>query len=186
MSSALKRVRANRSGQSVIGAATASNIIFLVSWSSRGLGIFRAMSQSRTIQVNLSRSYDRTSFQNSNARLNPSRVVSLTYSRPHSRTQKETRLQPRSVTPHLSQISFFPDFVTMAAQPDRPRLPKIRFRVLVIGRANAGKTSILKRVCETTDSPEIYRLDPSGNRQRVRPRPQNLKCFRSHCLARSN
>jgi septin family protein len=34
--------------------------------------------------------------------------------------------------------------------------PKIQFRVLVIGRANAGKTSILQRVCETTESPTIY------------------------------
>ena len=37
------------------------------------------------------------------------------------------------------------------------RLPAITFRVLVIGRANAGKTSILQRVCETTESPTIYR-----------------------------
>jgi GTP-binding protein EngB required for normal cell division len=39
----------------------------------------------------------------------------------------------------------------------RPRLPEIRFRVLIIGRANAGKTSILQRVCETTESPIILR-----------------------------
>ncbi|KAH8983047.1 hypothetical protein EDB86DRAFT_2811887, partial [Lactarius hatsudake] len=32
-----------------------------------------------------------------------------------------------------------------------------RFRVLIIGRANAGKTSILQRICETTESPIIYR-----------------------------
>ncbi|KAJ7655513.1 hypothetical protein B0H17DRAFT_956344, partial [Mycena rosella] len=32
------------------------------------------------------------------------------------------------------------------------------FRVLIAGRANAGKTSILQRVCETTESPEIYRI----------------------------
>jgi hypothetical protein len=36
-------------------------------------------------------------------------------------------------------------------------LPKIKFRVLIIGRANSGKTSILQRVCDTTDSPVIYR-----------------------------
>jgi GTPase SAR1 family protein len=41
----------------------------------------------------------------------------------------------------------------------RRRLPKIQFRVLVVGRANAGKTSILQRVCETTESPTIYRGD---------------------------
>ncbi|KAF8810391.1 hypothetical protein BYT27DRAFT_7186615 [Phlegmacium glaucopus] len=30
------------------------------------------------------------------------------------------------------------------------------FRILVIGRANAGKTTLLKRVCNTTDEPCIY------------------------------
>jgi GTP-binding protein EngB required for normal cell division len=31
-----------------------------------------------------------------------------------------------------------------------------RFRVLIVGRANAGKTTILQKVCNTTDDPEIY------------------------------
>ncbi|KAN0129085.1 hypothetical protein V8E53_013081 [Lactarius tabidus] len=50
------------------------------------------------------------------------------------------------------------------------RFSDIQFRVLFIGRANAGKTSILQRVCETTESPTIYRgnkevtLTPSMNR----------------------
>ena len=35
----------------------------------------------------------------------------------------------------------------MATQQDRPRLPNVKFRVLIIGRANAGKTTILQRVC---------------------------------------
>ncbi|KAN0129344.1 hypothetical protein V8E53_012828 [Lactarius tabidus] len=49
-------------------------------------------------------------------------------------------------------------------------LPKFKFRVLIIGRANAGKTSILQRVCETTESPIVYKgrqqvkLHPSMNR----------------------
>ena len=37
-----------------------------------------------------------------------------------------------------------------------PRFP-VQFRVLVIGRANAGKTSILQSVCETTESPVVQR-----------------------------
>ncbi|KAG1802477.1 GTP-binding protein [Suillus variegatus] len=31
-----------------------------------------------------------------------------------------------------------------------------RFRILIVGRANAGKTTILHRVCNTRDDPEIY------------------------------
>ncbi|KAG2078716.1 hypothetical protein BDR04DRAFT_1184014 [Suillus decipiens] len=31
-----------------------------------------------------------------------------------------------------------------------------RFRILVVGRANAGKTTILQRVCKTQENPEIY------------------------------
>ncbi|KAI6044354.1 hypothetical protein EDC04DRAFT_3087428 [Pisolithus marmoratus] len=31
-----------------------------------------------------------------------------------------------------------------------------RFRILIMGRANAGKTTILQRVCNSTDEPEIF------------------------------
>jgi len=47
------------------------------------------------------------------------------------------------------------------------------FRILVIGRANAGKTTLLKRVCNTTDDPRIY---DDG---------KNLVRFVSHCRSRS-
>jgi GTPase SAR1 family protein len=47
-------------------------------------------------------------------------------------------------------------------QPTSRRIPEIRFRVLIIGRANAGKTSILQRVCDTTESPAIYRETDQG------------------------
>ncbi|KAF8264618.1 hypothetical protein EI94DRAFT_1738049 [Lactarius quietus] len=43
------------------------------------------------------------------------------------------------------------------AEQTRRQLPKFRFRVLIVGRANTGKTSILQRVCETTESPTIFR-----------------------------
>src|SRR6266404_5142465 len=48
------------------------------------------------------------------------------------------------------------------------RLPNIQFRVLIIGRANAGKTTILQRVCDTTESPTIYRRNSDGEREHVR------------------
>ena len=39
-----------------------------------------------------------------------------------------------------------------------------RFRILVIGRANAGKTTLLQRVCKTTESPIVR--DREGNKVR--------------------
>ncbi|KAI6015416.1 hypothetical protein BKA83DRAFT_4341667 [Pisolithus microcarpus] len=38
-----------------------------------------------------------------------------------------------------------------------------RFRVLIIGRANAGKTTILQRVCNTVENPEIF----DGNGEKI-------------------
>jgi len=55
----------------------------------------------------------------------------------------------------------------MAAQQDIALRIEVKFRVLIIGRANAGKTTILQRVCDTTESPEIYRLGPEGTRYQV-------------------
>jgi GTPase SAR1 family protein len=48
------------------------------------------------------------------------------------------------------------------------RIPNLQFRVLVMGRANAGKTSILQRVCDTTESPTIYRMGENGEKEEVR------------------
>ena len=64
------------------------------------------------------------------------------------------------------------------------RLNDVKFRVLIIGRANAGKTSILQRVCNTTKDPEIYSVDSSGARSPVRSHP--LWPFPSHSLTRFN
>ena len=36
---------------------------------------------------------------------------------------------------------------------------RVRFRVLIIGRANAGKTTILQQVCNTTEQPKIFSRD---------------------------
>ncbi|KAJ6504538.1 GTP-binding protein [Mycena vulgaris] len=52
----------------------------------------------------------------------------------------------------------------------RRRLPDVKFRVLIVGRANAGKTSILQRVCDTTESPKTYRVT-AGVRSEIRLDP---------------
>jgi GTPase SAR1 family protein len=35
------------------------------------------------------------------------------------------------------------------------------FRILVVGRADAGKTTLLQRVCQSTEQPEVF--DEEGN-----------------------
>jgi len=37
-----------------------------------------------------------------------------------------------------------------------------RFRILIVGRANAGKTTLLQRVCNTTENPQVF--DGAGNK----------------------
>ena len=66
------------------------------------------------------------------------------------------------------------------------------FRILVIGRANSGKTTLLKKVCNSVEDPEIF--DPSGKKvrgtyhlrtRRVRPLiPIRSIAARSHRSAR--
>ena len=41
-------------------------------------------------------------------------------------------------------------------QPDDIKKKIGRFRILVVGRANAGKTTLLQRVCNTTENPEVF------------------------------
>ena len=88
-----------------------------------------------------------------------------------------TQVQPshtcRISYQHLDPSFFSQDFRAMYAQQDHPQIPDLKFRVLIVGRANAGKTSILQKVCETTEKPEIFGLDSSRTRDqdhRVRSR----------------
>ena len=73
-----------------------------------------------------------------------------------------------------------------APTPSSPPVPNVQFRVLIIGRANAGKTSILQNVCDTTESPEIYRSGPEGTRDQVSTHSQLERRFQSHHLSRLN
>ena len=59
--------------------------------------------------------------------------------------------------------------------PYKLREKYTRFRILVIGRANAGKTTLLQRVCNTTEDPCIYD-DDDKNLVSVQ-RPDYEFCF---------
>jgi hypothetical protein len=81
-----------------------------------------------------------------------------------------------TLSPAISQVCailwpatvFYLTTGAMDAYQNLPRVSRdVKFRVLIIGRANAGKTSILQRVCDTTESPVIYSRDEQGIRKQV-------------------
>ena len=57
-------------------------------------------------------------------------------------TKESICLDPASIKEHFDRIG--------------------HFRILVVGRSNAGKTTLLQRVCNTTELPEIYNSE--GNK----------------------
>ena len=64
--------------------------------------------------------------------------ITFTMSKEHFDREPEAdiHLDPKEVKAHFDRIG--------------------HFRILVIGRSNAGKTTLLQRVCNTTELPEIY------------------------------
>ena len=64
--------------------------------------------------------------------------------------------------------------MTSNTDPYDLRAKYTHFRILVIGRANAGKTTLLQRVCNTTEDPCIY--DDNKNLVSVH-RPKDDFCF---------
>ena len=69
---------------------------------------------------------------------------------------------------HAGPNSIAPMDAKQTSQTKRRTIPDLQFRVLVIGKANAGKTTILQRVCDTTESPMIYRQGKDGQKEEVR------------------
>jgi hypothetical protein len=62
-----------------------------------------------------------------------------------------------SIVGHLSTAPNLTSNTDMSDIPTLELREKYRhFRILVIGRANAGKTTLLKRVCNTSEEPCIY------------------------------
>jgi hypothetical protein len=84
------------------------------------------------------------------------------------RVDEETpTTETRAVAESGSSLALPKSIAPVDAQRTPRQLPKIQFRVLIVGRANAGKTTILQRVCDTTESPKIYRRDDDGGREEV-------------------
>jgi hypothetical protein len=49
-----------------------------------------------------------------------------------------------------------PQALPSSSDSDDIRKKFPRFRILILGRANAGKTTVLKKMCETNESPIIH------------------------------
>ena len=59
----------------------------------------------------------------------------------------------------MTVCTLFNDMVTDILDPAEVKKHFDRighFRILVLGRSNAGKTTLLQRVCNTTELPEIF------------------------------
>ncbi|KAG8216340.1 hypothetical protein J3R82DRAFT_6414 [Butyriboletus roseoflavus] len=67
-------------------------------------------------------------------------------------------LEPRSGDSSIPNVQTKTSDITDVMQHVDPDLMKKfgRFRILIVGRANAGKTTVLQRICNSTEDPEIY------------------------------
>ena len=67
-------------------------------------------------------------------------------------------LEPRAGDSSVPNVQTnTPDITNIMQHVDPALMEKFgRFRVLIIGRANAGKTTVLQRICNSTEDPEIY------------------------------
>jgi polynucleotide 5'-kinase involved in rRNA processing len=74
-------------------------------------------------------------------------------------TSHTTQLEPLTSTTvsFAMSTSSKPQLTAEEIQTTRAKFKQ--FRILVIGRANAGKTTILRKVCNTTGDPVIFNPD---------------------------
>ncbi|KAF8152430.1 hypothetical protein B0H34DRAFT_755201 [Crassisporium funariophilum] len=86
-------------------------------------------------------------------------------STPKSRSNSPSTVVPEPVLAGLQSCSTpqspsnLPSTVPVLATDPELLAKYTTFRILVIGRANAGKTTLLNRVCNTTEEPSIYDED---------------------------
>ena len=84
-----------------------------------------------------------------------------------SRSQMVTVTIYNNLTSNCSRESLAMSSTSSRPQLDAQQVQKLReiftiFRILVIGRANAGKTTILRALCNATKEPLIF--DPTGKK----------------------
>ena len=74
-----------------------------------------------------------------------------------------------------SPLCTLPTTIMSDRDPYDLRATYTRFRILVIGRANSGKTTLLQRICNTTEDPCIY---DENNKNLVSVyRPEDESCL---------
>ncbi|KAF8240080.1 hypothetical protein L208DRAFT_1352972 [Tricholoma matsutake] len=70
----------------------------------------------------------------------------------------------RSNSPPLPPADLAPTITTDPEEAAKLRAKYAHFRILVIGRANAGKTTLLKRVCNSKEDPVYSKINPTSKR----------------------
>ena len=93
--------------------------------------------------------------------IHPDPATDVVSDNPPSIEDMAQTMHPDPATDMVSDRAPSIDDMTQAIHLDPEEVQKQfdrigRFRILVIGRSNAGKTTLLQRVCKTTELPEIY------------------------------
>ena len=86
------------------------------------------------------------------------RVAKLNTRSPHRAYLDSSSLPPSPASQRQMSLSNtqLPGAEDIEGRQGQAQRFTMRFRVLIIGRANAGKTTILQRVCNTTEQPKIF------------------------------
>ncbi|KAF8346235.1 hypothetical protein F5887DRAFT_1101757 [Amanita rubescens] len=71
---------------------------------------------------------------------------------------------PTVSAPPADLVPTVPMMTTDLVEAAKLRAKYTHFRILVIGRANAGKTTLLKRVCNTKEDPVYSQINPTSKR----------------------
>jgi len=129
--------------------------------------------ESKGFRNRLKKVFGRGSQSTPPSHLNPSpAVVALPASPPTVAAPPAVAVPPADPLPPADPAPTVSTIITDPEEVAKLRAKYTHFRILVIGRANAGKTTLLKRVCNTKEDP-VY----SKVRYQLRLIPRSYRPF---------
>ena len=128
--------------------------------------------ESKGFRNRLKKVFKRESQSTPPSHSNPPAVVALPASPPTVAAPPAVAVPPADFLPPADPAPTVSTITTDPEEAAKLRAKYTHFRILVIGRANAGKTTLLKRVCNTKEDP-VY----SKVRYQLRLVPRSYRPF---------